>query len=75
MTAQLQYLINSVTQKRKRIMGQYRLVFVDNDGSKIVIAFSGEADLDTMCEKFTSFLNACGYSIGKGFAKIEHVYE
>ena len=39
-------------------MGQYRLVKVDEDGSKIVHAFSDDADLDEMCRRFTYFLRA-----------------
>jgi hypothetical protein len=39
-------------------MGQYRLVHIDEDGSKIVHVFNDMADLDEMCRRFTYFLRA-----------------
>ncbi len=42
-------------------MGQYRLVHVRDDGSKVVIVFRGDADLDEMCRQFTYFLRGCSF--------------
>jgi hypothetical protein len=39
-------------------MGQYRLIRVDDNGDKTLIAFNDEQDLDSMCRYFTYFLRA-----------------
>ncbi len=42
-------------------MGQYRLVHIDEDGTKIVHAFRDDADLTEMCRRFTYFLRGASF--------------